>query len=176
MERKNIDPLKLSLAAFKVWKKDWFLLTGGDFAAGKFNTMTVAWGSIGNMWDRPFVLAVVRPTRYTYGFMEQYPTFTLSLLPDRYRQALNFCGTKSGRDVDKVAATGLTPIAGRSVAAPAFDEAELIIECRQIYVDDYAPEKFLDPKIDDNYRLKDYHRLYYGQIEAIQGIDAYSLA
>ena len=173
MERKAIKPLDMKLSICKAWKRDWFLLTAGDYASGKYNTMTVAWGSIGIMWDRPFVMVVVRPTRYTYEFMEEYPTYTLSLLPSKFRKALNYCGTKSGRDVDKIADTGLTPIASQQVAAPGFDEAELIIECRQIYTDDYDPQKFLAPKIDDNYRSKDYHRIYFGQIEAVWGTAAY---
>jgi flavin reductase (DIM6/NTAB) family NADH-FMN oxidoreductase RutF len=134
--------------------------------------MTVAWGSIGIMWSVPFVQVVVRPTRHTYGFMEQYPTFTLSLLPDVYRQELNFMGTRSGRDTDKVAETGLTPVASGKVAAPAFDEAELIIECEKIYFDDMRPNFFLADYIAPKYD-GDYHRIYYGEIAAIWGIEKY---
>lgn len=173
MKRKQIPSDNFHLSICRAWKKNWFLLTSGDFTAGKYNTMTVAWGSFGYMWNRPFAMVVVRPSRYTYEFMEKYPSFTLSLFPPGYAKKLNYCGSNSGRDVDKIKECGLTPIASSNVEAPAFDEAELIVECKKIYFDDYKPERFLDKTIDTNYRVKDYHRIYFGQIEAIQGVDKY---
>ena len=149
------------------------LLTSGDFAAGHFNTMTVGWGSLGVMWGRPFVQVVVRPTRYTYGFMEQYESFTLCAFPDAYRQALRILGTKSGRDGDKIAEAGLTPIASTLIPAPGFDEADLIIECRKMYWQDMEPAHFLDPTIENHYAKKDYHRIYFGEAVAINGTEAY---
>jgi len=156
-----------------LWDKQWMLLTSGDFATGKFNTMTVGWGSIGTMWGRPFVQVVVRPTRYTYEFMEGYDTFTLSAFPREYRKALQHLGTRSGRKEDKIDAAGLTPIASTEVKAPGFDEAELIIECRKIYWDDMNAGHFLDGRIEKNYPQKDYHRIYFGKILAIYGVDQY---
>ncbi len=126
------------------------------------------------MWNKPFAQVVVRPTRYTRQFMDQYDTFTLCAFPERYRKALKLLGSKSGRDGDKIAESGLTPIAASKVAAPAFAEAELIIECRKIYWDDFKPEHFLDHKIHANYPIKDYHRVYFGEIVAILGDGRYS--
>ncbi|MFN2272322.1 MAG: flavin reductase family protein, partial [Anaerolineae bacterium] len=122
---------------------------------------------------RPFVQVVVRPTRYTYGFMEQYDTFTLCAFPEAYRQALQLLGTKSGRDGDKIAEAGLTPIASTLVPAPGFAEADLIIECRKMYWQDMAPAQFLDPAIENHYAKKDYHRIYFGEVMAINGTEAY---
>jgi flavin reductase (DIM6/NTAB) family NADH-FMN oxidoreductase RutF len=152
---------------YHLWDKQWFLLTSGDFAKGHYNTMTVSWGSMGVMWNRPFVQVVVRPTRYTYSLMERYDAFTLCALPDTYRKALNLLGSRSGRDGDKIAQAGLTPIASTQVAAPGFAEAELIIECKKMYWDDFAPAHFIDPKIEENYAQQDYHRIYFGQVMAI---------
>jgi flavin reductase (DIM6/NTAB) family NADH-FMN oxidoreductase RutF len=149
------------------------LLTSGDFAAGHFNTMTVGWGSLGVMWRRPFAQVVVRPTRYTYEFMEQYDTFTLSAFAETYRQALQLLGTKSGRDGDKIAEAGITPIASTLVPAPGFAEADLVIECRKMYWQDMAPAQFLDPAIENHYAKKDYHRIYFGEVVTIQGTEAY---
>ena len=149
------------------------LLTSGDFAAGQFNTMTVGWGSLGVMWRRPFVQVVVRPTRYTYGFMEQYDTFTLCAFPEAYRQALQILGTKSGRDEDKIAEAGLTPIASTLVPAPGFAEADLIVECRKMYWQDMDPAHFLNSTIEKHYAKKDYHRIYFGEVVAINGTEAY---
>ena len=109
--RRTIPVHEFVTPIFHQWDKGWFLLTSGDFAAGDYNTMTVSWGAMGGLWGRPFVQVVVRPQRYTYGFMERYDTFTLSAFPESYRKALDLLGVKSGRDGDKIAEAGLT--AGR---------------------------------------------------------------
>jgi flavin reductase (DIM6/NTAB) family NADH-FMN oxidoreductase RutF len=160
---------ELRLKSIDLWANRWLLLAAGDFHAGHFNCMTVAWGSIGYMWDRPFVQVVVRPSRYTYGFMERYPTFTLSVFPERFRAALELLGSKSGRDGDKIAEAGLTPQASSVVAAPCFAEAELVIECRKMYWDDLEPSHFGDGKIAALYPRGDYHRVYFGEIVAVSG-------
>jgi flavin reductase (DIM6/NTAB) family NADH-FMN oxidoreductase RutF len=159
----------LVVKAHHLWAKQWLLLTAGDFATGEFNTMTVGWGSLGTMWGKPFAQVVVRPVRYTYEFIERFDTFTLTTFEPRYRRALNLLGTQSGRDGDKIAQAGLTPIASTRVAAPGFAEAEMILECRKIYWDDMEPGHFLDPAIESNYPQKDYHRIYFGEILAAYG-------
>ncbi|MBC8446090.1 MAG: flavin reductase [Chloroflexi bacterium] len=164
---------ELLVKTHHLWDKQWLLLTSGDFAAGWFNTMTVGWGSLGTMWGRPFAQVVVRPIRYTYQFMEEHDTFTLCAFPEDCRSALQLLGTKSGRDVDKIAETGLTPIASTQIAAPGFAEVELIIECRKIYWDDLDPARFLDSGIERHYPQKAYHRIYFGQIVAIWGERSY---
>lgn len=173
MDRKPIDIDHFIIRPQTLWADQWLLLTAGDYSTGQYNTMTVAWGSIGNMWDRPFVQAFVRPTRYTYEFMENYPTFTLCAFPDSYRDALRHLGTASGRDGDKISETNLTVVASARVAAPSFAEAELIIECKKIYWDDIKAANFLEARIDRNYPRKDYHRIYFGEILAISGIASY---
>ena len=169
MTRKPILLDDLLVKAHHLWAKQWLLLTAGDFSTGDFNTMTVGWGSLGTMWGKPFAQVVVRPVRYTYEFIERFDTFTLSAFEMRYRRALNLLGTQSGRDGDKIAEAGLTPIPSMRVAAPGFAEAELILECRKIYWDDIEPGHFLDPGIESNYPQKDYHRIYFGEILAAYG-------
>ena len=173
MARKQIPFDQFFFQAHHLWDKQWMLLTSGDFAEGRFNTMTVGWGSLGTMWGRPFAQVVVRPIRYTYEFMERYDTFTLCAFPERYRKALQLLGTKSGRDGDKIAEAGLTPIASTQVVAPGFAEAELVIECRKMYWDDLDPTHFFDPGIERNYPHKQYHRIYFGQVMAIYGESTY---
>ena len=114
------------------------------------------------MWDRNICFCVIRPTRHTYGFMEKSQDFSLSFFEDRYRDVLNYCGTKSGKDVDKIAGTGLTPVFDDG--AIYFEEARLVIICRKIYVQDIVPGNFLDQGIDNYYPGKDYHRMYMGEI------------
>lgn len=173
MARQEIDFYDFGPRVFHLWGEQWMLLAAGDNAPGKFNIMTVGWGSLGIMWGKPFALAVVRPSRHTYGFMNEADTFTLSAFSPEYRDALLMCGTKSGRDTDKVAESGLTPIASTKVAAPGFDEAELIIECRKIYFDDFKPAQFLAPEIEGNYGGSDYHRMFFGEVLAIRGEEKY---
>jgi flavin reductase (DIM6/NTAB) family NADH-FMN oxidoreductase RutF len=162
--------------AYAIWDKGWFLLTCGDFAAGHYNTMTVSWGAFGCMWARPFAQVVVRPQRYTREFIDAFPTFTLCAFPAAQRKALNLLGTQSGRDGDKIARAGLTPLAASQVAAPAFAEAELVVECRKIYWQDFDPGHFLDPALIQSYPSQDYHRVYYGEIVAVHGTPAYLAA
>ena len=173
MARELIPANQLRVVPDHLWSEQWLLLTCGDFASGDFNTMTVGWGSLGTMWAKPFAQIVVRPGRYTHEFLERFDHFTLSVFPERYRKALTLLGTKSGRDGDKISETGLTPIASTEVASPGFAEAELILECRKIYRQVMDPAGFLDPAIDKNYPINDYHTIYYGEILAAFGESAY---
>jgi flavin reductase (DIM6/NTAB) family NADH-FMN oxidoreductase RutF len=157
-----------------IWDEGWFLLTAGRNKSGAFNTMTVSWGAFGTIWSRPMAQVVVRPTRYTHEFMERSESFTLCAFPAARRNLLAYCGSHSGRDVDKVEATGLTPVASTHVDAPGFDEAELIIECRKIYHDRLNPEHFLASYIEPHYPEKDYHHVYYGEIVAVHGSAKYA--
>jgi flavin reductase (DIM6/NTAB) family NADH-FMN oxidoreductase RutF len=135
--------------------------------------MTIGWGSIGYIWRRPFIQVVVRPTRYTYQFMEKYDSFTVCAFPHKYQTALKLLGTKSGRDGDKILESGLTPVNSTVIDAPGYAEADLIMECRKIYWDDLRPSQFLDAGVDAHYPKKDYHRIYYGEILALSGVNKY---
>ncbi len=167
MSFKEVDIYDFKPEIFTLWDKKWFLLTCGDFEKGNYNTMTVAWGSFGIMWNKPFAQIVVRPTRYTYEFTEKYKDFTLTAFPDNYKEALKVLGTKSGRDGNKIKEAGLTPIKSKTVLSPSFNEANLILECKTIYFDDLKPENFLIPSIEKLYPKKDYHRIYFGEITTI---------
>jgi len=143
--RQPIPMEKFAPQSVSLWEPENLLLSAGDFATGKFNAMTVGWGSFGVMWNRPIAMVVVRPVRYTYEFMEQYNTFTLSAFPGRFASALKVMGNRSGRDGDKIAAARLHPTASTRVAAPSFQEADLIVECNKIYSTDFKSEDFFRP-------------------------------
>ncbi len=172
MER---HPISLDDFAFdrSVVAERWLLLTAGSLAPGAFNSMTVSWGSAGEIWNKPFFQVVVRPSRYTYGFMESGDSFTLCVLPPELKKALSIMGSISGRDRDKAAEAGLSPMASSLVAAPCYREAELVVECRKLYWQDLDPTHFLDPSIESNYPKKDYHRAYFGEIVAVSGTEAW---
>jgi flavin reductase (DIM6/NTAB) family NADH-FMN oxidoreductase RutF len=174
MARQPISTDNFCIHAHSIWGRQWFALTSGSWKEQAFNSMTVAWGSFGVMWAKPFVQVVVRPTRYTHEFMSEYETFTLCAFDEAYRHALQILGTRSGRDGDKIKASGLTPIPSTKVEAPAFDEAGLIIECHKIYTQDFDPSRFIDPDIEANYPAQDYHRVYFGEIVAITGDPCYA--
>jgi len=173
MNRIEIDPARLACLPVHDWRERWFLLAAGDFAAGTYNFLTVAWGGLGCMWKHPLAMIVVRPTRYTYEFLEKFPDFTLNLFPPGFSDKLTYCGSHSGRQVDKVRETGLTPTACRRVAAPGFAEAELVLECRKTYYSDLQPAHFLADYIEGNYPAKDYHRVYFGEILAASGTESH---
>ena len=119
------------------------------------------------MWGKPFSQVVVRPTRYTFEFMQKYATFTLCAFPAEYKKALSLLGSRPGRDGDKIGQAGVTPTASQTVASPGFAEASLILECNKIYWQDFDPDKFLSTQIEKNYPRKDYHRVYFGEIVAM---------
>ena len=169
MTNSPISFQELRLKSYSIFNDQWFLLTSGDFSSGKFNSMTISWGSIGVIWNRPFVQVVVRPTRYTFEFIQTYPDFTVCAFPQTYHKALALLGAKSGRDGDKIAESGLTPVKSSLASAPAFAEANLVFECRKVYTDVFRPAQFLDPKIEDDYSNNDYHHIFYGEILSVSG-------
>ena len=160
MELKEIAPEAITDNTFKLIGKDWMLVTAGTEAS--FNTMTAAWGGLGILWEKKICFCVIRPTRYTYAFMEKSEGFTLSFFEERYRDVLTYCGTKSGKDVNKIAQTGLTPVFDDG--AVYFSEARLVMVCGKIYTQDIVPDNFLDPGMATFYPEKDYHRMYVGEI------------
>ncbi|MGD0706826.1 MAG: flavin reductase family protein [Anaerolineaceae bacterium] len=168
----NLKPIAVKDFApriFHLFDDQWLLLTCGDFGKKHFNAMTISWGSMGIMWNRPFVQVVVRPTRYTLEFMNQYDSFTVSAFGESHRDALNLLGSRSGRDGDKIAASGLTPVASQKVAAPSFAEAELVLECRKLFWQDIDHSHFVDAGIEKHYPKKDYHRMFFGEVVGIFG-------
>jgi len=161
---KKIEPKNFTTEIFDLWDEQWLLLSSGDFKAGRYNAMTVAWGGFGIMWNLPIAMVVVRPSRYTFEFINEYDSFTLCAFPNDYKKALTLLGTKSGRDGDKIRESGLTPMVNDAVAAPAYREAILTLACRKLYYSDFDPSHFLDARIERQYNGQDYHRMVYGEV------------
>ncbi|OGS35298.1 MAG: flavin reductase [Elusimicrobia bacterium RIFOXYB2_FULL_49_7] len=146
---------------FTLIGEEWMLITAGDIKS--FNMMTASWGGLGVLWNKNVCFCVIRPGRHTYGFMEKADHFSLSFFSEKYRDMLRFCGSKSGKTINKAEATGITPAASPS-GAVYFNEARLVLECKKIYFQDLQPQHFLAPDIEKNYPAKDYHRMYIGEI------------
>ena len=145
----------------KLIGKDWMLITAGG--EGDFNTMTASWGGTGFLWNFPVAFTFIRPQRYTFGYAEKNSRFTLCFFDEKYRKALSFCGSHSGRDCDKVKETGLTPVYGDGVTY--FAEAKLVFVCEKLYAQDLTADSFVDKSlIPDVYPTADYHRMYVGKI------------
>ncbi len=159
---KSISPYELEEGAIRLIGQDWMLITAGTLE--DYNTMTASWGGLGELWGRPVSFCFIRPQRYTYSFMERFGTFTLSFFDAAYRPALNLCGSRSGRDINKAQITGLTPVQSPA-GAVYFEQARLVIECRKCYQQDIDPQCFAVPGIvDEIYTTKDFHRMYIGEI------------
>jgi len=119
---------------FEMFDKQWALVTAGSME--HFNSCTVSWGSLGNIWARggktcPIVTVYVHPARYTSEFLKDSDVFTVSFYPETYRKALGYMGSHSGRDGNKAEASGLTPVAiGEGVT---YKEASLTFLCKKLY-------------------------------------------
>lgn len=162
MMYKTVSPYDLDDNVFRLIDKEWMLVTAGR--RDNFNTMTASWGHLGVIWNLPVAICYVRPQRYTFEFINKYEDYTLSFFEKKHRKILQFCGTKSGRDYDKVKETGLVPVETAS-GNIFFEQARLVLECKKVYQDDFRPENFLRPEISEkNYPSNDFHRFYYGEI------------
>lgn len=161
----KIDPKEITDNPFKLIGSDWGLVTSGD--KGAFNTMTISWGGVGILWNKPVAYTFIRPQRYTYEFLEKNSRFTISFFDEEYRKALSLCGSKSGRDIDKVEATGLTP-AFTDSGAPYFEEARLVLVCKKLYAQDFNKESVIDEEtVLKNYGADDWHRMYISEITEV---------
>ena len=166
---KEIDIKELQVNPFNLFGKDWMALTAGTEKDG-FNTMTVAWGHLGSIWERgnhrnclPTAICYVRPSRYTKKYMDKEEYFTLSHFTPEYKKALGYLGSHSGRNEDKVKATGLTPVF--SDETTYFAEADLVFICRRLYQAPLLETGYADKElIDFNYPDRDFHEVYIGEI------------
>ncbi|NLK22309.1 MAG: flavin reductase family protein [Epulopiscium sp.] len=131
------------------------------------NTMTIGWGNIGFMWKKPIFTVMVRYSRYTYDIIEKNSEFTISIpLKGQLKKELGFCGTKSGRDIDKFKECNLKISKGKVIDTPIIDGCNLYYECRIVHKQTIEPG-LLDSLINKkSYSNHDYHVIYYGEILA----------
>ena len=141
-------------------------------ADGKVNPMTIGWGTLGIEWGKPIFTVFVRQSRYTKELLDKNGEFTINVPLGEYdKNIISVCGTKSGRDMDKVAELGLTLEDPETVSVPAIRQLPLTLECKVIYMQAQEPAA-IDKACDARYYAKgtanegDYHTAYYGQITA----------
>ena len=158
--QKEINVRELKDNFVKMISNDWALLTAGK--NDDFNTMTVSWGGIGELWNKDVCFVFVRPQRYTYEFMEKNDYFSLSFFGGEFKKELGICGSKSGRDIDKMEETGFLPIdLGEAIG---FEQAKVNIVLKKLAYQDMKPDGFIDESIMNNYANNDFHRVYIGEI------------
>ncbi len=138
------------------------LLLASTRADGVSNVMTIGWASVGIIWGLPVMVVLVRPSRYTYGFIESSGLFTVNVPTQAMRPYVNMCGTKSGRDVDKL--TDVATSMGQTVDAVVLQECLQAYECRVVHTNDVIPQNLVPDVARRAYPRGDYHRVYYGQI------------
>ena len=165
---RNIDPKALDLNPFAAIGSQWMLITAG--MVEHCNTMTASWGGLGVLWGAPMATAYIRPQRYTKRFVDENEYFTLCFFGEEYRPQLNLCGTKSGRNTDKVKECSFTAAAAEC-GAPYFEQAELVLVCRRRMAMPMDPALMPEDVKDKWYPDRDYHTMYWGEIvEALQKV------
>ncbi|MHA1674661.1 MAG: flavin reductase [Promethearchaeota archaeon] len=169
----EISPYELTQNFFSLIHHDSFLITAGT--PEKFNMMTAGWGGIGILWNIPVVYLFIRPSRYTYEFVENHTFCTLNFFPSSFKKTINLCGTKSGRDIDKMHVEELSTTEyfysneteNKNGSTVYFNEANLVLICEKIYYQDLNENNIPTSIMQKYYQKGDIHRLYIGKIAKI---------
>lgn len=163
---KLITPEQLDRSPFKMIGKDWMLICPPDQSKeSKINAMTASWGGVGILWHKPICTLYIRPQRYTYPLCEENDVFSVCFPPEEYREQMRVCGTKSGRDMDKLKECNL-PVA-ECDGVRYIDNSDVVFIVKKLYADNIKEECFIDQSPLSNYAKKDYHRYYICEIVKI---------
>ena len=164
----KVDPKSWNLNPFAAIGDQWMLITAGT--KERCNAMTASWGGLGVLWGVPMATAYIRPQRYTKQFVDENEYFTLYFFSQEYRPQLSLCGTKSGRDIDKVKECGFTVAEGAG-GAPYFEQADLVLVCRKRLSMPMDPAAMPEDVKEKCYPASDYHTMYWGEIvEALKKV------
>ncbi|MBN2189530.1 MAG: flavin reductase family protein [Chitinispirillaceae bacterium] len=140
---------------------------GGAFltvqAGGALNVMTIGWASLGFIWGRPIMTVLVRPSRHSFGIIERAAEFTVSVPAAGMKKELEFCGTQSGRKVDKIRECRFEMLPGEKVSVPVLNIVGAHFECRIVYKSPINPALLIE-SYGHLYPGKDHHTLYFGEI------------
>ena len=158
---KNLNYMSIVDDAMSKIKKGAFLTVK---AGNALNTMTIGWATFGVIWQKPIMMVAVRDSRHTFSIIEKAQDFTVTIPASDMSKAIAFCGSKSGRDVDKFKMCNLQTADGQKVASPIIKVPGIHYECRIVYKSAMNPAH-LDKDYDESlYPQKDYHTLYFGEI------------
>lgn len=160
----EITPEMMDKNVFHAIGKEWMLVTAGN--EKKANTMTASWGGLGVMFGKDAAYIVIRPQRYTREFLDNEDTFSLSFLDESHRSALNYLGSVSGRDEDKISKSGLT--VAYTDHTPYIADANTVLICRKMLRQQFDKASLTDAGFDKTfYPNKDYHILYIAEITRV---------
>lgn len=163
MELREIHHAENAEQTLRTMREHGLLLTSVD-TDGRPNTMTIGWGNIGVIWAQPIFIAYVRPSRFTFGNIEATGEFVVSVPTDDMHEVCMYCGSKSGRDVDKFAEQNLTAVEAQTVGVPLIAECVRHYECKVVHRNDVI-DAAIDPVLRaDHYPNGNFHRVYYGKI------------
>lgn len=150
---------------------DWMKETAAQLKRGAFlmvngNPMTIGWGQFGVLWGLDTFTVYVRQSRYTHELLHNTSTFTVSVpAPNSMKEALGFCGTRSGRDVDKMAHLNASLFPARFGAQDGFGGCRYHIECRILFRTDLDEHLLADKALLSRYYADgDPHTMYIGEI------------
>lgn len=161
-EWQEIKPQEIEVNSVKMFADDWMILSAGK--ESNMNMMTIAWGELGELWGKPVVTVYVSTSRYTYKFMEENEYFTVTSFPEEYRDKLQYLGTVSGRDEDKVKGSGLN-VEFTTLGNPIYKEANLAIECKKLYSHQFDKNKMpLEQRQWYDEKNTGVHVMYIGEI------------
>ena len=147
------------------------LLLGTYDKTGRANAMAIGWCTLGGVWSMPMCIVLVRPSRYTYDCIEHSGCFSVNVPPAGLAEACLYCGTKSGRDGDKLAQAGLTIEKAQTIEAPVIAECPIVYECEVVHHNDILPPELTREVQREFYAAGDYHRVYFGKILATRAAD-----
>lgn len=163
----KVESKDFSINPFQSIGRDWMLVSAGSEETG-VNTLTACWGGLGDLWHKDAAFIFIRPSRYTYEFIEKQEMFTLAFFDAEYKKKLAYLGSHSGRDEDKIGKMGLH--VEFFDGAPGFSEANLVIVCRKMYYLDFVGERIPEKEIKrfySNDEEGDFHRMYAGEVTGI---------
>ncbi len=161
----KISPLEIEGNAIKMISKDWMLVTAGT--ESDFNMLTASWGGLGELYNKPVAICFIRQDRYTFNYIDNGDTFTLSFYSEDFREVLNYCGSASGRNEDKVKGSRLTPLMLPGNKGIAFRQANLIIECKKLVSMPITPDAINQPDIRAERTKYPLHKMFIGEIVAV---------
>lgn len=169
MEKLPIAINELLLQPFTAFGTEGILVVSGTDVTHA-NPMTISWGMFGIMWGRPIMMVMIRHSRHTWNFIANAVDFSVNWMPDDWTDAVRLCGQESGKNIDKFAATGMTPLKGAMIQAPVLAESALSLECKIVYHDDLHLDQFTDPAVLGMYADNDIHTLFFGEVVAAVGV------
>lgn len=165
----KIIPSDFKNSVFSEVGNKWLLVTAKDEENGRINAMTASWGTMGILWNKPVCVIFVRPQRHTKSLVDKEDVFSVNILESGHALAYKICGSLSGRDLDKVKESALTPVT--LDGAYGFEESETVMVLKKLYADDLKEGSFIDKSLLSHYKDGDFHTAYVCEITGIYRAD-----